>query len=674
MTVTGTREARPLAETPATVDVIKGETLRELRPAHPSQVMNQVPGVWVNVTGGEGHQTAIRQPLTTNPVYLYLEDGVPTRSTGFFNHNALYEINLPQSGGIEVNKGPGTALYGSDAIGGVINTLTRKPPRGAEFSISGEAGQYGWKRALLGGGNVVGDGAWRGDLNLTSTDGWRDRTAYDRQSGTLRWDTDLNDDATLKTVATFSLINQQTAGSSTIVSNDYENYPTKNYTPISFRKVEACRLSAAYEKSLPGALLSITPYYRNDDMKLLANWTLGYDPTVYDTQNESFGVMLKYRQDFAPLRTRLIVGMDIDDSPGSRSEDAIITSNNGSGVTRVYANFVTGARIYNYDVTYLGLSPYVHGEFSFSDALRLTLGLRYDNMRYDYDNKLSNAAIMAATSVGTKWYGHVSDRKVRFSNWSPKFGATYAFSERLNGFIAYNHAFRAPSEGQLFRPSNGASAIAAQAAAVAAVNLQPIKADNVELGLRGKSESELSYEVSIYHMTKRDDILSYKDPVTNATTAVNAGRTLHRGVELGLGAPLAQSLRLDVSLSYAKHTYESWVVPGTADFSGKEMESAPRLIGNTRLSYTPTQDAKLQLEWIKLGGYWLDQANSAKYNGHDLFNLRGSVKLTPGIEVFGSVSNLLDKRYAESASLSSGQEVFAPAMPRTAILGMQASW
>ena len=35
-------------------------------------------------------------------MYLYLEDGVPTRATGFFNHNALYEVNLPQAGGIEV--------------------------------------------------------------------------------------------------------------------------------------------------------------------------------------------------------------------------------------------------------------------------------------------------------------------------------------------------------------------------------------------------------------------------------------------------------------------------------------------------------------------------------------------------------------------------------------------
>src|SRR5574343_147013 len=171
VTVTATREGQLVSETPATIGVIKEKTLREVKPTHPSEIMSQVAGVWFNVTGGEGHQTAIRQPLTTSPVYLYLEDGVPTRSTGFFNHNALYEVNLPMAGGIEINKGPGSALYGSDAIGGVVNVLTRKPPTGPEAEASLEAGSYGWTRAMVTGGSAFGNHAFRADLNLSHTDG-----------------------------------------------------------------------------------------------------------------------------------------------------------------------------------------------------------------------------------------------------------------------------------------------------------------------------------------------------------------------------------------------------------------------------------------------------------------------------------------------------------------------
>ncbi len=231
VTVTGTREAQAVAETAASVGMVNKAEIDELKAAHPSEIMGKVPGVHVNVTGGEGHMTAIRQPITTAPVYLYLEDGIPTRSTGFFNHNALYEINLPQAGGIEVTKGPGSALYGSDAIGGVINVLTRPAPLKPEAELTAEVGEHGWQRLLLSGGNSMGDDGLRADLNLTRTDGWRDSTDYDRQSATLRWDRFLDSGASLKTVISGSNIDQQTAGTSRLSKSDYLDNPTKNLTP-----------------------------------------------------------------------------------------------------------------------------------------------------------------------------------------------------------------------------------------------------------------------------------------------------------------------------------------------------------------------------------------------------------------------------------------------------------
>jgi len=682
VTVTGTREARPIAETPNTVATISGERVREQRPTHPSQIMNQVPGVWVSNLSGEGHSTAIRQPLTTSPLYLYLEDGIPTRSTGFFNHNALYEINVPQAGGLEISKGPGSALYGSDAIGGTINVLTRTPPNKPEFEASAEAGSYGWGRLMMTGGNAGANDAWRASLNLTTNQGYQDKAHYDRQTGNVRWDRALGNDAMLKTIFSFSLVDQNHVGSLSEQQYDDSQARKTNNIPFSYRKVEAYRLSTSYEKDLGNALVSITPYFRDNSMEILPSWMVSYDPVQYTTKNQSFGFLAKYRRDFEPLRARLIVGLDFDLSPGSRDEDSIRVTRTGTAITgRSYTlvSSVAPVKIYDYDVTYRGVSPYIHGEISPVDKLRLIAGLRYDSMQYDYDNKFNGGVAGATQGVAGGfpaggYYGHVADTRVRYHHLGPKLGATYEFSKSFSVFANYSNSFRTPSEGQVFRGSRESTAIKAQRAAESLLDLKPVIVDNYEIGLRGLL-GPANYELSLYHMKKRDDIVSYQDP-TGQRTVVNAGKTEHKGIEIGAGMPFADVWRIDLSLSYAKHTYEKWSVSGTADYSGNQMESAPRLIANTRLGYAPgfMNGGRIQLEWFRLGSYYADVANTAKYDGHSLLNLRANYPFDTRWEAFGSITNLSDRKYAETVGMDGTLPTYTIGQPRLVVLGVQAKW
>ena len=669
VTVTATREAARLVETPASVGSVKGADIALDKPSHPAQVLSQVPGAAVAVTNGEGHTTAIRQPFTTSPVYLFLEDGIPSRSTGFFNHNGLYEINIPQAGGVEINRGPSSALYGSDAIGGVVNVLTRTPPLKPEVEGSVEIGEHGWRRALVGGGSGYADGGWRADLNLTRTEGWRDDTGYDRESGTLRWDHFIGDSTSLKTVLGFSEIDQETGANSPLVRDDYKHDPKKNYLPIAFRKVSALRLSTSYEREIDGSLLSITPYLRDNSMDLLASFALRFDPTIAKTQNRSYGLMAKWREDFMPLRARLIVGVDIDVSPGARRENRIDPTTRGSGATQEFIAHTVGPRIYDYDVEYRGISPYVHGEISPTERLRVTAGLRYDAMRFEFDNGFATDIVQ----VGSNFYGQAADTRVKFRRATPKLGATYALGADTHLFASYNQGFRAPSESQLFRPSRAGSIAAARALTRSALELDAIKAEQYELGVRGVAAA-ISYDLVAYQLTKRDDIVSERDPVTTQTITTNAGKTRHRGVELGLGAALVRDLRFDVALSYARHEFVDWVTP-QGDFGGNEQQSAPHFLLNARLTWTPTDALRTQFEWTRIGSYWIDDANTVRYDGHDVFNVRANLALTPKVSLFGSISNLTDKRYADSAQLSvGGTPAFSPGLPRTVVAGVEVKW
>jgi iron complex outermembrane receptor protein len=675
MTVTGTRERALLVETPASVGAISSDSIRQTAPLHPGQLLGHVPGVAVAVTNGEGHTTAIRQPFTTSPVYLFLEDGIPIRATGFFNHNALYEVNLPMAGGIEVVRGPGTALYGSDAIGGIVNILSRAPDARAELAVTGEFGDFGTRRFLLGAGHPIAEGAFRFDVNVTHTDGWRDRTGYDRQSANFRLDRRIGREGTLKAIVGVSKIDQETGANSALPFADYQNRPTRNNLAIAYRKVSAARVSVEYAQTMGTGLLSFTPYFRDNQMELNGTFNLSSDPRIEVGHNVSYGVLAKWRKDWAALRTRFIGGVDFDHSPGSRVEDNLLVTRSGTGANTVYSAFTRGTRIYDYHVTFQSASPYAHLEFSPAPGLRVTAGLRYDALSFEMRNHLPAGTVAANVLGATRYYGQLAGDSSEFARFSPKLGATYALGRGAHLFASYNQGFRAPSEGQLYRAGNDASATNALAKAGLLLGLRPIKAEQVEVGLRG-SGAKWSYDLVVYNLVKRDDLVSQRDLATNISTNVNAGRTGHRGIEAGLGFAVAPQLRFDTAVSYARHRYLNWIT-AAANFSGRDIEAAPRVLANTRLTWTPRSGAMAQVEWIRIGSYWLEAGNSAvfgKYPGHDLLNLRASYAFTRHWSAFGRVVNVLDRRFADSASVSSNTPVFSPGLPRAFYGGVETHW
>ena len=367
--VSATRETQRRAEASATIDVLDGAEVRLARAAHPAQVLKRVPGVYVSQLSGEGHSMAIRQPITTKPMYLYLEDGIPTRATGFFNHNALYEVNIPQSGGIEVLKGPGTALYGSDAIGGVVNVLTRPAPAAPSVEVATEGGGYGYGRLLASGGSTRGRDGVRADLNLTSVRGWRDANAYDRQSATVRWDHFADDGLSLRTVVTGTRVDQNDA-----IGQDSAQFARRdpiNRSPLAFRAVTALRASTTIDKQGERASWSVAPYARYNVLDLLPNWMLTFDPQSYATRSTSLGLLAKVRRDVAPLKARVIAGADLDLSPGSFAADSLRLFRSGTGTTQRFDSGTTTRRLYDYDVTYRQASPYVQAELAPTARLRV---------------------------------------------------------------------------------------------------------------------------------------------------------------------------------------------------------------------------------------------------------------------------------------------------------------
>jgi len=157
--LTADREPEPISRTGSSIGVIKGEALATSNPGSLVDVLRTVPGVDVTESGGPGSTTNIRLRGANTGQTLVMIDGIrvndPTAASGDFDFSMFAPSAIER---IEVLKGPQSALYGSDAMGGVVNIITKKGSGPAQFNVRTEGGSYG--TAVTNGSLIGSSGPW----------------------------------------------------------------------------------------------------------------------------------------------------------------------------------------------------------------------------------------------------------------------------------------------------------------------------------------------------------------------------------------------------------------------------------------------------------------------------------------------------------------------------------
>ncbi len=142
VTVTATRTPLIADQEVAPVIVIGPEQLALAQGQDVGAVLRQYAGLDVAQSGGPGQPESLFLRGTNSNQTLVMIDGVKINPDNGFS-SALQNIRLTDVERIEIVKGPRASLYGSDAIGGVINIITRKASQGLEYGAHAGAGRYG---------------------------------------------------------------------------------------------------------------------------------------------------------------------------------------------------------------------------------------------------------------------------------------------------------------------------------------------------------------------------------------------------------------------------------------------------------------------------------------------------------------------------------------------------
>ena len=145
-------------------------------------------------------------------------------------------------------------------------------------------------------------------MNVTTSNGWRERSPYDRQSGTLRWDMSLGERRRLKTIATLSHIDQPGDGGGDITAEDFRGRPRGHTRRSPSVGCSPARLSSELEVRRGASTMGATIYTRYNELDLLPSWQLSFDPQVWESRHQSIGALTRFRRAIAPLRATVNAG------------------------------------------------------------------------------------------------------------------------------------------------------------------------------------------------------------------------------------------------------------------------------------------------------------------------------------------------------------------------------
>ncbi|MFU8816126.1 MAG: TonB-dependent receptor plug domain-containing protein, partial [Pseudomonadales bacterium] len=298
MIVTGQRSLAPEFANVGNYTRLDEETLQRTGAIHAHETLVRVPGVWISRGSEQEHLTAIRSAVLSGPgacgAFLLLENGVPIRPAGFCNVNNLFEMNVEQATAVEVIRGPASALYGGNALHGVVNVVAPAARVGQPQRFALEAGPWNYFRVGADVSTDVGDGGVRALLQATTSDGWRDDTGHDQQKLNVIWDARFGDWEASTLLAATNL--EQDTGGFVLGFESYKKSALRdtNPNPEAYREAWAVRLSSELLRPLAnGSALMVTPYMRASEMEFLQHFLPG-QPLEQNGQ-WSGGVIARWR-------------------------------------------------------------------------------------------------------------------------------------------------------------------------------------------------------------------------------------------------------------------------------------------------------------------------------------------------------------------------------------------
>ncbi len=601
--ITGTRTAYSLADVPVRTEVIDSETLATRHVRDVAEALDLVPGLYVRATHGKEGQSVLVQGFDSDRV-LILVDGRPlVASTGATVD--LTQIPVSDIERIEVVKGATSALYGTSAMGGVINIITRQSSAPLSFSLEAQGGTWGDR-------SETHPSVYR----LASTLGLKHDNLYLKLNADTRHDSGFSDDP-----EAFALIGQESTRSNLKVESGwrtdsqqvallYERLDEEKYRPSMLFVAGIGYREQVWTEDVQSDGLGLNGSHRFGTQELRWRiWQQDYAAkTVTDTLSTAFTedtrrADIRYRD--AEVQWNLPLGDRHLITLGSvlHEESLEQTKAKGSATGTTLSNELEEDAMRN------NVEFFAQDDWNVGEDTELLPGIRWQND--------SDFGAHAAPKINLM---HILAHTPYQTNLRLGVGAGYrvpTLKERYYSFDQSQHSYMVIGNPEL----------------------KPEYSTSYQAGVEFLAPEGSSLGVNLYYNDIRDLI----DTAFNATLTQENGLNTYNYQNLEhavtKGAELSFNYRAGPWRFQSGYTY----LKATNETTGKV------------LTERPEHQAKASLEWRDKSTSFvlLHQQQSkeqvADDNGdlhpspaYGLWDIKATWKLSGGFEVFGGVENLAD--------------------------------
>ena len=625
VTITATRIAMPVDETGASIAVLTNKDLQTTAASTLDDTLRQVAGFSLFRRSGSRAANPTSQGVSLRATgasgasrAVVLADDIPLNDPfgGWIYWDRIPRESIEE---VEVLLGGASHLYGSAALGGVIDITTRRPNTNSLSFVASYGNETTPNLSLFGSGTKRG---WAASIaaEMFHTDGYvlvpqDERGRVDTLAGTRDLVTNLRVERNFGTALKFF------AGASVFGESRTNGTPLQTNRTHLRQFVFGSSWDSSQAGSLSARVYGGTQTYDQNFSAISADRNSETLTRVQRVPAQVFGASVQWSKVIGSKHT-IVAGFEGREVRGTSNELAYVNGRPSSFVDASGREREVGA--YFEDLTRFGSHFFINA------------GGRLDHWR-------NYAALSASRPVSIQNPTAVTFFPDRTENaFSPYTSVVYRFNERVTATASMTRAFRAPTLNELYRSFRVGNVLT-----LANENLRAERLTGGEAGLRVTNNNN---KVALRGSFFWNDITRPVANVTLTTTPSliarqrqNLGRTRSRGLELQSDAILNRRWTLSGSYMFADATVVDF--PASSLLEGLRLPQVPRHQLTIQTRYENPSIVTVGLQARASSSQFDDDLNQFRLDSYFTLDAFVSRAVNRTFEIFGAVENIFDQRY-----------------------------